>query len=38
MSKTAKTNEKIVSREKWSRHFGKWFRKVLIDGKILDCS
>ena len=36
MSKTAKANEKIVSREKWSKHFGKWFRKVLIDGKILD--
>jgi len=36
MSKTAKTNEKIVSREKWSRHFGKWFRKVLIDGRIFD--
>src|SRR5512136_632210 len=36
MSKTAKTIEKNVPREKWSRHFGKWFRKVLIDGKILD--
>ncbi len=36
MSKTTKTSEKIVSREKWSKHFGKWFRKVLIEGKILD--
>ena len=36
MSKTTKANQKTVSREKWSRHFGKWFRKVLIDGKILD--
>jgi prolyl-tRNA synthetase len=36
MSKTGKTIEKKVSREKWSRHFGKWFRKVLIDGRIFD--
>jgi prolyl-tRNA synthetase len=36
MSKAAKTCEKNVSREKWSKHFGKWFRKVLIEGKILD--
>jgi prolyl-tRNA synthetase len=36
MSKTPKTSEKTISREKWSKHFGKWFRKVLIEGKILD--
>jgi prolyl-tRNA synthetase len=36
MSKTVNASEKIVSRETWSKHFGKWFRKVLIEGKILD--
>ena len=36
MSKTPKTSEKTISREKWSKHFGKWFRKILIEGKILD--
>jgi prolyl-tRNA synthetase len=36
MSKTQKTSEKMISREKWSKHFGKWFRKVLIEGEILD--
>jgi prolyl-tRNA synthetase len=36
MSKQAKTSEKTVPREKWSKHFGKWFRHVLIEGRILD--
>jgi prolyl-tRNA synthetase len=27
---------KSVPREKWSKHFGKWFRHVLIHGKIMD--
>jgi prolyl-tRNA synthetase len=36
MSKTAMTSEKAISREKWSKHFGKWFRNVLIEGKIFD--
>ena len=25
-----------VKREKWSQHFGKWFRKVLTDAEIID--
>ena len=36
MSKIVKTSERTVSREKWSRHFGKWFRNVLTGGKIFD--
>lgn len=36
MARPDNTNEKTISREKWSRHFGKWFRKVLIEGRILD--
>jgi prolyl-tRNA synthetase len=36
MSKTVKTSEKAIARERWGKHFGKWFRKVLIEGKILD--
>jgi prolyl-tRNA synthetase len=36
MSKPARTSEKAIPKEKWSRHFGKWFRNVLIEGKILD--
>jgi len=36
MSKLVSTHEKIVSRENWNKHFGKWFRHVLIDGKIMD--
>ena len=41
MSKTDKPNEKptqskVVSREKWSKHFGQWFRHVLLHGKIMD--
>jgi prolyl-tRNA synthetase len=36
MPKTATTSEKVISRKKWSEHFGKWFRRVLIEGKILD--
>jgi hypothetical protein len=34
MSKPARTSEKSIPREKWSKHFGKWFRNVLIEGKI----
>ncbi|MGA2767845.1 MAG: proline--tRNA ligase [Candidatus Bathyarchaeia archaeon] len=36
MPKPARTSEKAIPKEKWSRHFGKWFRNVLIEGKILD--
>jgi prolyl-tRNA synthetase len=36
MARTTRTDEKVISREKWSKHFGKWFRKVLIEGKIFD--
>jgi prolyl-tRNA synthetase len=36
MSKTKKTSGKTVLREKWGKHFGKWFRNVLIEGKIFD--
>lgn len=36
MSKSEKIDERTIAREKWSKHFGKWFREVLIDGKILD--
>ena len=36
MSKRENAKENVVLREKWSKHFGKWFRHVLIDGKILD--
>ena len=36
MARPVNTNEKTISREKWSGHFGKWFRKVLIEGRILD--
>jgi prolyl-tRNA synthetase len=36
MSKPVKTSGKAIPRERWSKHFGKWFRNVLIEGKILD--
>lgn len=36
MSRTAETSKKAISRDKWTKNFGKWFRKVLIEGKIFD--
>ena len=36
MLKPVRASEKTIPREKWSKHFGKWFRNVLIEGKILD--
>ena len=36
MSKPVRTSGTVIPREKWSKHFGKWFRNVLIEGKILD--
>lgn len=36
MSKPVRASEKAIPREKWSKHFGKWFRNVLIEGRILD--
>ncbi|HEY4674558.1 MAG TPA: proline--tRNA ligase [Candidatus Bathyarchaeia archaeon] len=33
---SGKASGKSISREQWSKHFGKWFRHVLIDGKIMD--
>lgn len=35
-AKHEKTSQKSVSREKWAKHFGQWFRHVLIHGKIMD--
>ncbi len=26
----------VIKREKWSQHFGKWFRKILTDAEIID--
>lgn len=34
--KKENSKERSVSREKWNKHFGKWFRHVLINGKIMD--
>jgi prolyl-tRNA synthetase len=36
MSKPNNPPEKLVPRENWNKHFGKWFRHVLIDAKIMD--
>lgn len=36
MSKTDSPQRRTISREKWNKHFGKWFRHVLINGKIMD--
>jgi len=36
MSTKEDKKERTAPREQWSKHFGKWFRHVLIDGKIMD--
>jgi len=35
-TKVAVKKTPTVKRENWSRHFGKWFRQVLMDADILD--